>query len=172
MQKWTSYCLTVASSWSSDIEYLFWKVQVFFVSGCWAISCDFGVFMRGGELKSFYSTILSLPPVLKKHFKTVRICPSRWYRASLAHWLLVRCAKCPQALGGREERDQGCLPSCHLHIQRPWAGPAPFSHARSECLWDGLSSILQQLALSSSGSSCLPGPLGPRATISMALLVA
>ena len=31
-----------------------------FVDGCSAVSCDFGVFVRGGELKSFYSAILSL----------------------------------------------------------------------------------------------------------------
>ena len=30
-----------------------------FVDGYSAVSCDFGVFMRGGELKSFYSAILS-----------------------------------------------------------------------------------------------------------------
>ena len=32
---------------------------MFFVDGCSAVSCDFGVFVRGGELKFFYSTILS-----------------------------------------------------------------------------------------------------------------
>ena len=52
-----SYCLIVASL-SLKVEYLFGRFQVF----CWwfsAVSCDFDVFMRRGELKCFYSTILS-----------------------------------------------------------------------------------------------------------------
>ena len=48
----------MTSSLSLDVEYLFWLVQVFFVDGCSAVSCDFGVFMREGECKFFYSDIL------------------------------------------------------------------------------------------------------------------
>ena len=33
--------------------------SVFFVDSCSAVSCDSGVFMRGVELKSFYSAFLS-----------------------------------------------------------------------------------------------------------------
>ena len=36
------------------------QFQVYFVDGCSAGICDFSVFMRGGEHKSFYSAILSL----------------------------------------------------------------------------------------------------------------
>ena len=53
-----SYCLAVASSLSLDVEYLFGRFPSFFVDGCSALSCGFGVFVRGGELKSF-SAILS-----------------------------------------------------------------------------------------------------------------
>ena len=35
------------------------EVPVFFVDGYSAVSSDFGVFMRGDELKSFYSAVLS-----------------------------------------------------------------------------------------------------------------
>ena len=49
----------VASS-SLYVGYLFGKFQWYFVNGCSAVSCDFGVFMRGVELTSLYSTILSL----------------------------------------------------------------------------------------------------------------
>ena len=48
-------------SWCSlslDTEYVFSWGVVFFVDGCSTVGCDFGVFMRGGELKS--STVLSL----------------------------------------------------------------------------------------------------------------
>ena len=38
--------------------------SIFFVDGCSAVRCNFGVFMRGGEFTSFYSAILSLPPNL------------------------------------------------------------------------------------------------------------
>ena len=37
----------------------FWQVPVFFVDGCSAVSCEFSVFMIEGELKPFYSAILS-----------------------------------------------------------------------------------------------------------------
>ena len=40
----------------------FLHVQVFFVDGCSAVSCDLGVFMRAGELRSFYSAFLSSDP--------------------------------------------------------------------------------------------------------------
>ena len=43
----------------SEFEVSFLVSSSLFVNGCSAISCDFDVFMRGGELKSFYSTILS-----------------------------------------------------------------------------------------------------------------
>ena len=36
----------------------FWEVLVFLVDGCSAVSCDFGVFMKGAELKA-YSVIFS-----------------------------------------------------------------------------------------------------------------
>ena len=48
------------SSVSLDVKYLFWYVPVFLVDGCSAGSCDFDVFVRGGELKSFYSVIFSV----------------------------------------------------------------------------------------------------------------
>ena len=54
-----SFHLVVASSLSLDVEHLFWEVWVFLVDGYSAVSCDFGVFVREGELKSFYSTIYS-----------------------------------------------------------------------------------------------------------------
>lgn len=38
---------------------IFWYVPFFFAGDCSAISCDFDVFVRGGEIKFFYSTILS-----------------------------------------------------------------------------------------------------------------
>ena len=60
------------------VDYLFWSFPGFFVflgffvNGCSAVSCDFGVFVTGGELKSFYSTILSLilstDKFVKKYF--------------------------------------------------------------------------------------------------------
>ena len=37
----------------------FQQLPIYFVEGWSAISCHFGVFMRGGELESFYPTILS-----------------------------------------------------------------------------------------------------------------
>ena len=43
---------------SLDVEYLFWWVPIF-DHGCSGVSYDFGIFVRGSELKSFYSTILS-----------------------------------------------------------------------------------------------------------------
>ena len=45
----------------SRISFSVW-VPVFFIDGCSAISCDFVLFVRGGELRSFYfySAILSL----------------------------------------------------------------------------------------------------------------
>ena len=42
---------------SLNVKYLFWWIPIFLVIGCSAVSCDFGVFVRGGELKSFYSAI-------------------------------------------------------------------------------------------------------------------
>ena len=45
-----SYYLTVAASLSLGVEYIFWWIQVFFVSGCCpAGRCDLGVFMSEGE---------------------------------------------------------------------------------------------------------------------------
>lgn len=32
---------------------LLWLVLIFFINDCFADSCDFGVFMRGGELRNF-----------------------------------------------------------------------------------------------------------------------
>ena len=37
----------------------FLVVSIYFVNGCSAFSCDFGVFMKGGKLESFYFAILS-----------------------------------------------------------------------------------------------------------------
>ena len=56
--KHLSYHLTVASSLCLDVEYLFGRFQPFFC-WWWFGSCDFGVFVWGGELKSSYSAILS-----------------------------------------------------------------------------------------------------------------
>ena len=50
--------LIVASSLSLGIGCLFWQLPVYFVDGYSAVICDFCVFVRGGELKS-YCTILS-----------------------------------------------------------------------------------------------------------------
>ena len=36
---------------SLDVEYIFWYVPIFFIDGSSAVSCDFGVLVRGGELK-------------------------------------------------------------------------------------------------------------------------
>ena len=40
-----------------------------FVDDYSEVSCDFGVFMSGGELESFYSTVFSLIPLPFHHFK-------------------------------------------------------------------------------------------------------
>ena len=45
-----------------DVGYLFCRFQLFFVNGCSAVSCDFGVFVRRHELTSFYSAILPARP--------------------------------------------------------------------------------------------------------------
>ena len=45
---------------SLDIGCLFWYLPVYFVDGSSTVSCNFGVFVRGGDLESFYSGILSL----------------------------------------------------------------------------------------------------------------
>lgn len=51
-----SYHLIVASSLSLDVEYLFWMGSA--LSGVVpAVRYDFGIFMGGAELKSFYSVI-------------------------------------------------------------------------------------------------------------------
>lgn len=50
--------LLSCGSWSLGVEYLFWSVQAFFVDGCSAVVIL--VFSGGDELKSFYSTVLSL----------------------------------------------------------------------------------------------------------------
>ena len=59
-----SYHLIVAFSLSLEVEYLFGRFQYFFIDGCSAVSCDFGVFVRGGERRPFYSAILSQSPIL------------------------------------------------------------------------------------------------------------
>ena len=56
-QKHPSYCLD-ETSLSLSVGNLFW-FPVYFVDGCSAVSCNFGVLMREGELESFYSAILS-----------------------------------------------------------------------------------------------------------------
>ena len=50
----------MTSSLSLDIGYLFCQLPVYFVDGCSTVSCNFDVFVRGGDLESFYSEILSL----------------------------------------------------------------------------------------------------------------
>ena len=57
LPKYCSYYLIVASL-SLSVEYIFRQIPVFFVDCFSTVSCDFSVFMRRGELKSFYSTIL------------------------------------------------------------------------------------------------------------------
>ena len=51
----------MASSLSLDVEFFFWGGVGYslFVSGCSVVSCDFDVFMRGGELRNYF-TILFL----------------------------------------------------------------------------------------------------------------
>ena len=49
------------ASFSLGVEYLFWEFPDFFVDVYLAVSCDFGVFVRGGE--SFYSAIFSPSPL-------------------------------------------------------------------------------------------------------------
>ena len=51
----------IVTSLYLGVEYLWW-VLVFFVDSHSAVSCDIGVFVRGGELKSFYFTIFSPTP--------------------------------------------------------------------------------------------------------------
>ena len=47
----------MASSLSLDVDFFFFK-YIYLVGGCLAVSYDFDVFVRGGELK-FYFSILS-----------------------------------------------------------------------------------------------------------------
>ena len=54
----SSYYLTVASSLSLDVEYLFWYIPVCFASDFSSVSCNYGVFVRGAMHKSSPSTIL------------------------------------------------------------------------------------------------------------------
>ena len=49
----------MASSLPLNVKYLFWLVPVIFIDGYSAVSFDFGVFMSGDELRSFYSTLFS-----------------------------------------------------------------------------------------------------------------
>ena len=61
---------------SLDVKYLFCVGSSLFCQCVrWSLSladaCDFGVFVRGGELKSFYSIILSQNP--KYTFKAASI---------------------------------------------------------------------------------------------------
>ena len=53
-----SYHLAVISSLSLYVRYIFFGRFQSFLDGCSTVSCDFGVFVRRGELMSFYSTIL------------------------------------------------------------------------------------------------------------------
>ena len=54
-------CLSKLDIIFSSFQWLNNNNKVLFcVAGCSAISCDFGVFLRRGELPSFYCTILSL----------------------------------------------------------------------------------------------------------------
>ena len=58
--KCPSCCLILASSLSLSVGYIFNRSESFFINGCSAVSYDFGIFMRGGELQSFYSAIFFL----------------------------------------------------------------------------------------------------------------
>ena len=50
----------MASSLSLNVKISFLVgSSLFFVDDCTAVSCDFSVFVRGGELKSFYPVIFS-----------------------------------------------------------------------------------------------------------------
>ena len=50
---------------SLDIEYLFFVGSIFFfIDGYSAVSCDFGIFVKEGKIKSFYSAILFWTPEL------------------------------------------------------------------------------------------------------------
>ena len=55
----TSWCGVFFVFWS---RLSFWKFPVHLVDGCSAFGCNFVVFMREVELKSFYSTILIMSP--------------------------------------------------------------------------------------------------------------
>lgn len=68
--KHPSYHILVASSLFCGIGYHFSWLPVNFVDGCSADSCNFAVFMRQGEFKSFYFAILSGFPYSRGMFKT------------------------------------------------------------------------------------------------------
>ena len=65
-----SYHILVASSLFCGIGYHFSWLPGNFVDGCSADSCNFAVFMRQGEFKSFYFAILSGFPYSRGMFKT------------------------------------------------------------------------------------------------------
>ena len=47
-----------------------WQVPIFFINGCSAVSCDFGVFMRRGEVKALFHCLQS--PILLIYFKVCK----------------------------------------------------------------------------------------------------
>ena len=49
----------MASVLSLNVKYVSWWVSVCFADGFSVVSFDFGVFVRGGELESFYSASFS-----------------------------------------------------------------------------------------------------------------
>ena len=88
---------------------------MFFIDGCSAISCDFAVFLRGVELKSFYSTVFSriegLLVVCMLAVYFLSVCAG-CYPLVIGHTGTVALA-CSQDSGGRAH---------HLLTDFLWAG--------------------------------------------------
>ena len=74
--------------------FFFSQLPIYFVDGCATVSSDFGVFMRRGELVSFYSAILSVLPnwIFNIHNMNTGITVSSLSQ-SLADWLLPKINK-------------------------------------------------------------------------------
>ena len=84
----------VGSSLSLEVEYLFGRFQSFFVDGCSAVICDFVVFLRGGELRSFYSVTLSGDPhsfncSLNVGQGSILCHPHPWIQVDVSTWNTV-----------------------------------------------------------------------------------
>ena len=62
-----------------DIGCLFWWRPVYIVDAYSEVSCNFGVFMRGGELESLYFTLLSsLAHSCLHHYRLIDHKPTFW----------------------------------------------------------------------------------------------